>query len=41
MNDDLGPDDVPGIELAALVVVLCIIGAAAILAVAALWDIFE
>lgn len=40
MNRDLDPDDVPGVELAALVVVLCIVGAAAIMAVSALWRIF-
>lgn len=40
MKRDLDPDDVPGLELAALVVVLCIIGAAAVMAVSALWGMF-
>lgn len=35
------PDDsTPSLEFAALVVVVCILGAAAILAVSALWKVF-
>ena len=42
MSDDLEPDDqTPSLEFAALVVVLCIVGAAAIMAVSALWVMFR
>lgn len=41
MSDDLDPDDTPTLEFAALVVVLCILGAAAVIGVTALWRVFQ
>jgi hypothetical protein len=40
MTDDLEPDDSPGVEFAALVVVACIVGAALVMAASALWRLF-
>ena len=41
MSDDLEPDDsTPTLEFAALIVIVCIIGAVAIVAVSALWRVF-
>lgn len=41
MSDDLEPDDqTPSLEFAALVVIVCILGAVAVIAVSALWRAF-
>ncbi len=40
MTRDLDPDDSPGLALAAFVVVVCVVGAALIVAGATLWGMF-
>ncbi len=41
MSDDLEPDDsTPTLEFAALIVIVCILGAVAVIAASALWRAF-